>query len=137
MNISLGLWHFLQYPFPSLADDSKLHTILAFKKSVSLTELNIQRHALSTTLIRDLDVITDWGTRNLAKFNGLKKQSCYLSNKEHANPFPILMNGYAVNTKFSHRLIAVDISRDHIWNGFVVVLVVAAGKKLGFLFRAP
>lgn len=89
-------------------------TSLTFNKPVPLTERNIHRHAVSAELIRDLDIVIDRGARNSVKFNVSKTESCSLSKKKLANPFPILV-----------------ISSDMI----MVFSAVAAGSKLGFLVR--
>lgn len=42
-----------------------------------------------------------------------------------------------MNSKYSFRFLGVEISNFLIWQGHVVVLTVAAEKKMGFLFRPP
>lgn len=123
-------------PIHCFADDSTLHSSIAFERPVSVTELNINRVAAAAALSKDLDIITHWGAANLVNFNASKTQTCCLSNKKSANSFPIFMNHQTLNFKDSFRLVGVEISNDLIWHGHVVDLAVSAGKKLGFLFRA-
>lgn len=59
-------------------------------------------------------------TSTTVKIECIKNTAPLLSNKEHANFFPILMIDWAVNPKDSVILVGVDISKDLISDGHII-----------------
>lgn len=70
-------------PICSFTDVSTFHCCLAFNKSVSLTDLNFNKHYAAATLSRALETITEWEVRYLVKFNTAK--TMVLSVQQRAN----------------------------------------------------
>lgn len=105
-------------------DNITLHCSVSFNKSVLLAVLNIRRHVASSALSRDLRRHRRLGS---CKIQCFETQSSCLSNKEHANHFPILMKGPTLSPKNSFRLVGFDISSDLLWHGYA--------EKVGFLFK--
>lgn len=58
-----------------------------------------------------------------------------LSNKKDDNPFAVLINDEALNSRDSFRLV-IDISNDLMCHNHLVDLTVSAGKALGMMFKA-
>ncbi|CAH2007806.1 unnamed protein product [Acanthoscelides obtectus] len=55
-------------------------------KPISAAELEKRRLATTSSLTRDLEVITAWGRNNLVQFNASKTQYCTLTNKRYFSP---------------------------------------------------
>ena len=77
-------------PIHSYADDS-LHSNIQSPQPFSMLELDAKRRSMHMSLSKDLQIILDWGTKNLVKFNASKTQSCSLSHKKSTNIHPIFM----------------------------------------------
>ena len=88
------------------------------------------------SLSEDLQIILDWGTKNLVKFDASKTQSCSLSQKKSTNIHPIFRNGTSLQNKESFDLVGVAFQHDLSWHGHITSIATSAAKKLGFLFRA-
>ncbi|CAH1967871.1 unnamed protein product [Acanthoscelides obtectus] len=86
--------------------------------------LEKRRLAMTSSLTRDLEATTAWGRNNLVQFNASKTQHCTLTNKK------------LLPKSHSFRLVGVQITEDLIWHEHISSIVEAAGKKLGYLFRA-
>lgn len=93
------------------------HTQLQF----GIPHSSNSRRVAAVTLSRDLDIITNWGTKTLEIFHASKTQS-----------FTILISDYLFNYMDSFRSIGVYISIDLIWYGLVVDIPVNNGKILHF-----
>nr|CAH7763118.1 unnamed protein product [Callosobruchus chinensis] len=74
---------------------------------------------------------TALGRKNMVEFNASKTQYCTLSNKRCPSEHSVLMNNQALL-----KLLGVSITENMIWHEHVSSIVTAAGKKLGYLFRA-
>jgi len=101
-----------------------------------MLELDDKRRSMHMSLSRDLQIILDWGTKNLVQFNASKTQSCSLSHKKSTNIHPIFMNGASLQNKESFNLVGVAFEHDLSWHGHITSIATSAAKKLGFLFRA-
>ena len=86
------------------------------------------------SLSEDLQIILDWGTKNLVKFNASKTLSCSLSHKKSNNTHPIFMNGTSLQNKDSFDLVSVAFEHDLSWHGHITSIATSAAKKLGFIF---
>ncbi|CAH1995546.1 unnamed protein product [Acanthoscelides obtectus] len=91
---------------------------------------------MTSSLTRDLEAITAWGRNNLVQFNASKTQYCTLTNKKRLCARSVSMDGRVLPKSHSFRLVGVQITEDLIWHENISSIAVAAGKKLGYLFRA-
>ena len=62
-------------PIHSYADDSTLLSNIQSPQAFSMLELDDKRRSMHMSLSEDLQIILDWGTKNLVKFNASKTQS--------------------------------------------------------------
>jgi reverse transcriptase-like protein len=120
----------------SFADDSTLHASFQVPKPISKPDLESKRRAMQISLSQDLNLILDWGAKNLVHFNASKTQSCTLSRKESSNTHPLLMSGQVLQSKDTFNLVGVTFENNLNWHKHIVSIATAASQKLGFLFRA-
>nr|CAH7728311.1 unnamed protein product [Callosobruchus chinensis] len=92
-------------------------------RPISVVELERRRLATAASLSKGLEAIIAWGFKNMVAFNASKFQYCTLSNKRCPSDHSVLMNNQALARSHSFKLSGVSIAT-------------AAGKKLGYLFRA-
>nr|CAH7748768.1 unnamed protein product [Callosobruchus chinensis] len=123
-------------PIHSFADDSTLHAGIMSNRPISVAELERRRLATAASLSKDLEAISAWGLRNMVEFNASKTQYCTLSNKRCPSEHSVLMNNQALPRSHSFKLLRVSITENMIWHEHVSSIATAAGKKLGYLFRA-
>nr|CAH7735578.1 unnamed protein product [Callosobruchus chinensis] len=105
-------------------------------RPISVVELERRRLATAASLSRDLEAITAWGLKNLVEFNASKTQYCTLSDKRYPSEHLVLMNNQALPRSHSFKLLGVSITENMMWHEHVSSIATAAGKKLGYLFRA-
>nr|CAH7757289.1 unnamed protein product [Callosobruchus chinensis] len=74
--------------------------------------------------------------KNMVEFNASKTQYCSLSNKRCPSEHSVLMNNQALPRSHLFKLLVVSITENMIWHEHVASIATAAGKKLGYLFRA-
>nr|CAH7733046.1 unnamed protein product [Callosobruchus chinensis] len=72
----------------------------------------------------------------MVEFNASKTQYCTVSNKRCPSEHSVLMNNQALPRSNSFELLGVSITENMIWHEHVSSIATAAGKKLGYLFRA-
>nr|CAH7742170.1 unnamed protein product [Callosobruchus chinensis] len=72
----------------------------------------------------------------MVEFNASKTQDCTLLNKRCPSEHSVLMNNQALPRSQSFKLSRVSITENMIWHEHVSSIATAAGKKLGYLFRA-
>ena len=101
-----------------------------------MLEMDNKRRSMHMSLSKDLQIILDWGTKNLVQFNASKTQSYSLSHKKSTNIHPIFMNDASLQNKESSNLVGVAFEHDLSWHGHITSIATSASKKLGFLFRA-
>nr|CAH7729536.1 unnamed protein product [Callosobruchus chinensis] len=123
-------------PIHSFADYSTLHAGIMSNRPISVVELERRRLATAASLSKDLEAITAWGLRNMVEFNASKPQYCTLSNQKCPSEHSVLMNNQALPRSNSFKLLGVSITKNMIWHEHVSSIATAAGKKLGYLFRA-
>ncbi|CAH2001397.1 unnamed protein product [Acanthoscelides obtectus] len=123
-------------PIHSFADDSTLHAGIQSDTPISAAELENRRLATTSSLTRDLETITAWGRNNLVQFDASKTQYCSLTNKKQPSAHPISMDGRVMPKSHTFRLVGVQITEDLIWHEHISSIAAAAGKNLGYLFRA-
>nr|CAH7730394.1 unnamed protein product [Callosobruchus chinensis] len=105
-------------------------------RPISVVELERRRLATAASLSKDLEAITAWRLRNIVEFNASKTQYCTLPNKRCSTEHSVLMNNQALPRSHSVKLLGVSITENMIWHEHVSSIATAAGKKLGYLFRA-
>nr|CAH7748825.1 unnamed protein product [Callosobruchus chinensis] len=123
-------------PIHSFADDSTLHAGIMSNRPISVAELERRRLATTASLSKDLEAIAAWGLKDIVEFNASKTQYCTLSNKRCPCEHSVLMNNQALPRSHSFKLLGVSITENMIWHEHVSSIATAAGKKLGYLFRA-
>ena len=74
----------------SFADDSNLHESSSFQCQSSSNARSQSRLAMSSTINSDLQSISEWGARNLVKFNTSKTQLLTISLSNTPSNFPII-----------------------------------------------
>nr|CAH7759890.1 unnamed protein product [Callosobruchus chinensis] len=72
----------------------------------------------------------------MIEFNASKIQYCTLSNKRCPSEHSVLINNQALPRSHPFKLLRVSIAENMIWREHVSSTATAAGKKLGYLFRA-
>nr|CAH7741297.1 unnamed protein product [Callosobruchus chinensis] len=105
-------------------------------RPICVAELERRRLATAASLSKDLEAITAWGLKNMVEFNASKTQHCALSNKRCPCKHSVLMNNQALPRSHSFKHLGVNITENMIWHEYVSSIATAAGKKLGYLFRA-
>ena len=76
----------------SFADDSTLHKSSSFQCQPSSDAHSQSRLAMSSTINSDLQSISEWGTRNLVKFNTSKTQFLTISLSNTPSNHPIIFD---------------------------------------------
>ena len=74
----------------SFADDSNLHKSSSFQCQPSSNARSQSRLAMSSTINSDLQSISEWGTRNLVRFNTSKTQLLTISLSNTPSNYPII-----------------------------------------------
>nr|CAH7714375.1 unnamed protein product [Callosobruchus chinensis] len=105
-------------------------------RPISVVELERRRLATAASPPMDLEAITAWGCKNMVEFNASKTQYCTLSSKRCPSEHSVLVNNQALPRSHSFKLLGVSITENMIWHEHVSSIATAAGKKLGYLFRA-
>nr|CAH7749544.1 unnamed protein product [Callosobruchus chinensis] len=123
-------------PIHSFADDSTLHAGIMSNRPISVVELECRRLATAASLSKDLEAIAAWGLKNMVKLNASETQYCTLSNKKCPSEHSVIMSNQALLRSQSFKLLGVSITENMIWHEHVSWIATAAGKKLGYLFRA-
>nr|CAH7739014.1 unnamed protein product [Callosobruchus chinensis] len=98
-----------------------IHAGIMSNSPTSVVGLERRRLATAASLSKDLEAIIAWGLKNMVEFNAPTSQYCTLSKRcpsEHL----VLMNNQALPRNHSFKLLGS--------------IATAAGKKLGYLFRA-
>nr|CAH7724483.1 unnamed protein product [Callosobruchus chinensis] len=72
----------------------------------------------------------------MVEFNASNTQYCTLSNKRCPSEHSVLINNQALPRIHSFKLLGVSFTENTIWHEHVSSIAIAAGKKLGYLFRA-
>ena len=96
-----------------------------------MLELDDKRRSMHMSLSEDLQIILDWGVKNLVQFNALKTQSCSLSHKKSNNTHPIFVNGTFLQNKESFDLVGVAVEHELVQKYYFIAT--SAAKKLGLL----
>ena len=91
--------------------------------------------AISSTINSDLQSISEWGTRNLVKFNTSKTQLLTISLSNNPSNYPIIFEDSEIPPLNSVNILGLQISSSLSWRDHIVQIAKSASKKLGVLFR--
>ena len=119
----------------SFADDSNLHKSSSFQCQPSSNARSQSRLAMSSTINSDLQSISEWGTRNLVKFNTSKTQLLTISLSNTPSNYPIIFEDSEIPSLNSVNILGLQISSSLSWRDHIVRIAKSASKKLGVLFR--
>ena len=119
----------------SFADDSNLHKSSSFQCQLSSNARSQSRLAISSTINSDLQSISEWGTRNLVKFNTSKTQLLTISLSNNPSNYPIIFEDSEIPPLNSVNILGLQISSSLSWRDHIVQIAKSASKKLGVLFR--
>ena len=119
----------------SFANDSNLHKSSSFQCQPSSNARSQSRLAMSSTINSDLQSISEWGTRNLVKFNTSKTQLLTISLSNTPSNYPIIFEDSEIPSLNSVNILGLQISSSLSWRDHIVQIAKSASKKLGVLFR--
>ena len=94
----------------SFADDSNLHKSSSFQCQPSSNACSQSRLAMSSTINSDLQSISEWGTRNLVKFNTSKTQLLTISLSNTPSNYPIIFEDSEIPPLNSVNILGLQIS---------------------------
>ena len=119
----------------SFADDSNLHKSSSFQCQPSSNARSQSRLAISSTINSDLQSISEWGTRNLVKFNTSKTQLLTISLSNNPSNYPIIFEDSEIPPLNSVNILGLQISSSLSWRDHIVQIAKSASKKnWGFSF---
>ena len=90
---------------------------------------------MSSTINSDLQSISEWGTRNLVKFNTSKTQLLTISLSNTPSNYPIIFEDSKILLLNSINLLGLQISSSLFWRDHIVQTAKSATRKWGVLFR--
>ena len=79
--------------------------------------------------------ISEWGTRNLVKFNTSKTQLLTISLSNTPTNYPIIFEDSEIPPLNSVNILGLQISSSLSWKDNIVQIAKSASQKLGVLFR--
>ena len=129
------LLHSTSSSMHSFADDSTLHISSNFNSQPSSATRSNSRTELSTTINSDLRRVSDWGDRNLVKFNASKTQFLPISLSANSSLPSIIFEDNSIEPLSSINILGVQISSNLSWRNHIIQITKSASKKLGVLFR--
>lgn len=118
------------------ADDSTVDASYQGRANISQANVNECRNSLVSEVETSLDLVSNWGLRNLVQFNPKKTQVCAFTAKK--NPFVVspLFQSTSLDATQSIGILGVDISSAVQFRGHLEDKAKLASKKLGVLSRA-
>ena len=119
----------------SVADDSNLHKSSSFQCQPSSNARSQSRLAISSTINSDLRSISEWGARNLVKFNTSKTHLLTISLSNTPSNYPIIFEDSEIPPLNSINILGLQISSSLSWRDHIFQIAKSASKKLGVLFR--
>ena len=129
------LLHSTSSSMHSFADDSTLHISSHFNSQPSSATRSNSRTAMSTTINSDLRRVSDWGSKNLVKFNASKTQFLPISLSANCSFPSIIFEDNSIEPLSSINILGVQISSNLSWRNHIIQITKSASKKLGVLFR--
>ena len=94
----------------SFAHDSTLHKSSSFQCQPSSNARSQSRLAMSSTINSDLQSISEWGTRNLVKFNTSKTQLLTISLSNTSSNYPIIFDDSEIPPLNSINILVIQIA---------------------------
>ena len=125
----------LHLMFTSFANDSTLQKSSSFQCQPSSNARSQSRLAMSSTINSDLQSISEWGTRNLVKFNTCRTQLLTISLSNTPYNYPIIFEDSKILALNSINILGLQISSSLSWRDHIVQIAKSASNKLGVLFR--
>ena len=119
----------------SFADDSNLHKSSSFQCQPSSNARSQSRLAMSSTINSDLQSISEWGTRNLVKFNTSKRQLLTFSLSNTPSNYPIIFEDSEIPPLNSINILGLQISSSLSWRDHIDQTAKSASKKLRVRFQ--
>ena len=110
----------------SFADDSNLHKSSSFQCQPSSNACSQSRLAISSTITSDLQSISEWGTRNLVKFNTSKTQLLTISLSNTPSNYPIILEDSEIPPLNSVNILGLQISSSLSWRDHIVQIAKSA-----------
>ena len=95
--------------FTPFADDSNLHKSSSFQCQPSSNARSQSCLAMSSTINSDLQSISQWGTRNLVKFNTSKTQLLTISLSNTPSNYPIIFEDSEIPPLNSVNILGLQI----------------------------
>ena len=121
----------------SFADDSNLHKSSSFQCQPSSNARSQSRLAMSSTISSDLQSFSEWGTRNLVKFNTSKTQLLTISLSNTPSNYPIIFEDSEIPPLNSVNNLGLQISSSLSWSDHLTILSILLSqpqKNWGFSF---
>ena len=109
----------------SSADDSTLHKSSSFQCQPSSNASSQSPLAMTSTINSDLPSISEWGTRNLIKFNTSKTQLLTISLSNTPSNYPIILDDSKIPPNFVNNL-GIQISSSLSWRDHIVQVAQSA-----------
>ena len=119
----------------SFAVDSNLHKSSSFQCQPSSNAHSQSCLAMSSTINSDLQSISEWGTRNLVKFNTSKTQLLTISLSNTPSNYPIIFEDSEIPPLNFVNILGPQISSSLSWRDHIVQIAKSASKTLGVLLR--
>ena len=110
----------------SFADDSNLHKSSSFHCQPSSNARSQSRLAISSTINSDLRSISEWGTRNLVKFNTSKTQLSTISLSNTPSNYPIIFEDSEIPPLNPVNILGLQISSSLSWRDHIVQIAKSA-----------
>ena len=104
----------------SFADDSNLHKSSSFQSQPSSNACSQSCLAMSSIINSDLQSISEWGTRNLFKFNTSKTQLLTISLSNTPSNYPIIFEDSEIPPLNSVNILGLQISSSLSWRDHIV-----------------
>ena len=89
---------------------------------------------MSSTINSDLQSISEWGTRNLVKFNTSKTQLLTISLSNTPSNYPIIFEDNEIPSLNSLNILGLQISSSLSWRDHIVQIAKSVSKNWGFSF---
>ena len=86
---------------------------------------------MSSAINSDLQSISEWGTRNLVKFNTSKTQLLTISLSNIPSNYPIIFGDSEILPLNSISILGLQISSSLSWRDHIVQIAKSASKKNG------
>ncbi len=122
-------------PLYCFADDGNVVSSLIPPTGLSAREFHHLRLTQISQINNDLEIIEDWGNKNLVQFNAQKTQAALFSKKNSSGEPNIMLSGSAVTLQSQLNILGVTAETNMSWHNHVADIAKRASQKLGVLFR--